>query len=1089
MLGKRASDQQRVLDHLKNYLSDLEVALAVRIANSDGVQECSRSGSSLSGVVRSDDKSSRAVNLSILSNGEIVPSCSCRAIEENDNQWCEHAAALVLRSVSLGFFAPRAGFSSKVSGTNNWIDDFAAVVSELKTSNDSDYSSQIRVAPQVHEQVSLEIHSQNNRLGVQVFFDQELQSPTLIDEIRPRAKRMLANLLIELLNQRGKWELEQSCWYLDSQEAIDTVIGLIEEFDQVKDKFSGSNVKSGSQIIDNQVQIEWLDKAAVATLNWSISGTPKNPSPKAIEPPVTIFGSEPAYAVYHGQILELTPPASSVVALFSRNNTQAIPSSGLGTLLELVSNPSNLQWLKEVNPDSRPASVLATPKVQLDFEANGLDLEHFASSSQIELKSKLLFDYSEYEAAQSGVVFRSDLQFEIASGKVLEELGFKRSTETNQSHCLGFVADDKVALAILNARYSLFPDHWKVNGLEDIKKKIKFGELKLDLKLGDHSGADDKKEPGGRDLIKCEAKLMLNGASLPISTLFKSALPDESSWFRLENGTFCRLPAGNLGHLKYILAAIEPNFRLCSTISREVSAAQALWLSRLQTNGLDITAAKGLKKLSEKLASFQGLKPITPSKVFKGSLRDYQLEGLSWLNFLREYDLGGILADEMGLGKTVQTLACLDHFRSKGLNKGKPSLVVAPTSVLMNWFYECNKFTPKLKALLIHGPNRSQFYENLDQYDLVITSYAILRLDKSELEQWKFFYLILDEAQFIKNFQATTTAAAKSLRSQHRLALTGTPTENRPSELWSIMDFVMPGFLGSIESFRSQIERPLMDGTASSEGLDLLKARTRPFILRRTKNQVERELPPKVETVLPVEMTDSQMALYSKMLEDIKPKIFRIVEDKGLKGATVSILAALLRLRQVCNHPNSIESLKDLSGYSSGKFNAFKELIDELHQGEKKTIIFCQFIEMLSIMKEHLAQQNIGYLYLDGSTKNRHDLIDQFNHNPDIKFFLISLKAGGFGINLTAADTVIIYDPWWNPAVESQAIDRAHRIGQKKTVNVYRLVTQDSVEQRIMELKSKKAALASALLDSRKHESLALSKTDLENLFSAPIKL
>ena len=265
--------------------------------------------------------------------------------------------------------------------------------------------------------------------------------------------------------------------------------------------------------------------------------------------------------------------------------------------------------------------------------------------------------------------------------------------------------------------------------------------------------------------------------------------------------------------------------------------------------------------------------------------------------------------------------------------------------------------------------------------------------------------MILDEAQYIKNYQAATTAAAKGLRAEHRLALTGTPTENRPSELWSIMDFVMPGYMGPLDSFKSLVERPLMDGSATVEGMDLLRVRTRPFILRRTKNQVERELPPKVETILPVDMTESQAELYNKILEEVKPKVFRAVEAKGLKGATVSILAALLRLRQVCNHPNSIEPLKNVTGYSSGKFNALKELLDELQQADRKTLIFCQFREMLSIIRDHLNQQGVRYLYMDGSTKNRQDLIESFNFINDNKD-----KVTGETLNYANETTKLIFN-------------------------------------------------------------------------------
>lgn len=1097
MLGKRSSDQQRVIDQLRTLLPELELTLAVRLAASDAVQECSRSGSTLSGIVRGDDRSSRSVSLSILSNGEIIPSCSCRAQDETSNLWCEHAAALVLRSVALGFFAPRAGFAVKSQLGASWIEDFSAVMGELVAipeNSEIPLTSESEIL--TFDKVKIELHSNSNRLGVQVYFDGGLQSPSIIDDLRPRAKRTLANVFVDLLQERASWDQEILCWYIDSQSSIETVIGLLSEFPEVVEKVSGKNVRSDPRVLNSKVLVEWQASGALATLSWYLKDSHTKTDLKSatedffdgqqeISPPITVFGTEPAYAVHEGAILRLSQPASALVALFARSNSQILPNSSVGPLLEILSSNEN-PWLKEINPEKRPESVIATPKVELNFEASGIETDHFSTTRQLELRAKLVFDYKEFEKNQVGVVFRPDFQFELATRKILEDLGFAKTNSSQAQHTQSYSAFDRIALNVLNASYSVFPDHWKITALEEIKKQLKFGDLQLQLNLGlaGAGGVDDKSEPSGKEFIPCEIKLILNGSVIPISTLFKSPVPDENSWFRFENGTYCRIPGGNIGHLKSILSAVDSNFRLSNTIKKDISTAQALWLSRIQSSGLDVTAAKGLKKLADKLSSFQGLKALKLSPAFKGSLRDYQHEALSWLNFLREFELGGILADEMGLGKTVQTLALLDYFRSKGLNKGKPTLVVAPTSVLMNWYYESAKFTPKLKTLVLHGPSRSELYENLDQYDLVITSYALLRLNKHELEQWRFFYLILDEAQYIKNYQAATTAAAKGLRSEHRLALTGTPTENRPSELWSIMDFVMPGYMGPLESFKTMIERPMMDGTATTEGLDLLRVRTRPFILRRTKNQVERELPPKVETVLPVDMTESQSQLYNQILEEVKPKVFRAVEAKGLKGATISILAALLRLRQVCNHPNSIEPLKHVPGYSSGKFNALKELLDELQAAERKTLIFCQFREMLSIIKEHLDQQSLRYLYMDGSTKNRHDLIESFNHNPDVRVFLISLKAGGFGINLTAADSVVIYDPWWNPAVENQAIDRAHRIGQHKTVHVYRLLTQNTVEERIMDLKSKKASLANALLDNRKAESLQLTKMDLENLFA-----
>jgi non-specific serine/threonine protein kinase len=385
---------------------------------------------------------------------------------------------------------------------------------------------------------------------------------------------------------------------------------------------------------------------------------------------------------------------------------------------------------------------------------------------------------------------------------------------------------------------------------------------------------------------------------------------------------------------------------------------------------------------------------------------------------------------------------------------------------------------------MLHGPQRKSLFSEIPNYDFVLTSYALLRLDRYDLERHEFSYVVLDEAQNIKNPQAATTKAAKSLRTRHRLALTGTPTENRPMELWSIMDFLMPGYLGSYEFFRNSIERPILEGGPAVQVAQLLSSKTRPFILRRLKSDVEKDLPPKIESTLHVEMTPSQRQLYAEILEEVRPRVFDAVAKRGVRGASVSILAALLRLRQVCNHPNSIDALADAQGYDSGKFLLLKDLVEEALESGRKILLFSQFRAMLGLIKDWLNEKQINHLYLDGTTKNRQDLIDRFSTDESIRLFLISLKAGGAGLNLMAADTVIIYDPWWNPAVESQAVDRAHRIGQSRKVSVYRLVTEDSVEQKIMELKAKKSKIVDALINENGLSTIDLSKKDLESLFS-----
>jgi SNF2 family DNA or RNA helicase len=440
----------------------------------------------------------------------------------------------------------------------------------------------------------------------------------------------------------------------------------------------------------------------------------------------------------------------------------------------------------------------------------------------------------------------------------------------------------------------------------------------------------------------------------------------------------------------------------------------------------------------------------------------------------------------MGLGKTVQTLAFFQSLVDKRGKKEqkKPVLIVAPTSVITNWSYEIRKFTPNATVVLLHGPGRKALFDEIPNCDFVLTSYALLRLDRYDLERYDFSYVVLDEAQNIKNPLATTTKAAKALKCRRRIALTGTPTENRPMELWSIMDFLMPGYLGSYEFFRTNIERPILEGGTSIDVAKMLNAKTRPFILRRLKADVEKELPPKIESVLHVEMTPSQKHLYTQILNEVRPKVFDAISKKGIQGASVSILAALLRLRQVCNHPNSIDAFSEAPGFDSGKFNLLKDLLQEALESGRKILLFSQFRGMLTIIRNWLDELGTQYLYLDGATRNRQDLIDTFARDDSPRLFLISLKAGGSGLNLMAADTVVIYDPWWNPAVESQAVDRAHRIGQNKTVSVYRLVTEESVEQKIMALKAKKSKIVDALINENGLSTVKLTKGDLESLFS-----
>jgi non-specific serine/threonine protein kinase len=509
-------------------------------------------------------------------------------------------------------------------------------------------------------------------------------------------------------------------------------------------------------------------------------------------------------------------------------------------------------------------------------------------------------------------------------------------------------------------------------------------------------------------------------------------------------------------------------------------------LVALEARGIRIEGNRTLEGLRKRVEEFSKVRKVAPTKGFQGTLRDYQVEGLSWLTFLHDFAFSGILADEMGLGKTVQTLAFLQLLKDSKSVKRKlqfPALIVTPTSVMTNWVYEARRFTPELKVLLLHGPRRRLDFARIPEHDLIITSYALLRLDRTDLERQEFSYVILDEAQNIKNPSASVTRAAKSISALRKIALTGTPTENRALELWSIFDFLMPGYLGGYDFFKRSVEKSIVEQGVQSKSVSALQRKIRPFVLRRAKAEVEKQLPKKIESELVVPLAPSQMQIYNAILSEVRPELDALVEKKGIKGASISILAALLRLRQVCNHPRSISAFRDDVELESGKFELFKEVVTEALDSGRKLLVFSQFLDMLSLMEDWLNEIGANYLRLDGASKNRQDLIDQFSSDEKVRLFLISLKAGGTGLNLSAADTVILYDPWWNPAVENQAIDRAHRIGQKRSVQVYRLITEDTIEQKIMLLKARKAELFSSLIEGGESKPFELSSDDLQELF------
>ncbi len=479
-----------------------------------------------------------------------------------------------------------------------------------------------------------------------------------------------------------------------------------------------------------------------------------------------------------------------------------------------------------------------------------------------------------------------------------------------------------------------------------------------------------------------------------------------------------------------------------------------------------------------RLKSFDGLARTEPAPAFRGRLRTYQQAGLDWLGFLHAYGFGGILADDMGLGKTIQTLALL-QLQKNGSHR--THLIVAPTSLVYNWQRETERFAPDLSVVNHTGSDRARDLRVLRRHDLILTSYAILRRDAAILSQIDYDYVVLDESQHIKNPQSLTFKAAMSLPGRHRLCLTGTPVENGTVELWSQMHFANPGGLGSLSAFKDRFVTPI-EKYGDPAAADRLRRLTFPFILRRRKEEVADDLPPKIEQVVYCEMENEQREIYEKWRDYYRANVLESIEADGMEKSRMKVLEGLMKLRQISNHPGLVEEAFD---GTSGKFEVLMDTLDELRDEGHKVLVFSQFVKMLEVIRAALEARGERYAYLDGRTRDRQAVIDAFQNDPELPCFLISLRAGGVGLNLTAADYVVVVDPWWNPAVEQQAIDRTHRIGQNRRVIALKLITRDTVEEKILELQERKKLLAEDVIAVDENAIKALSIEDVEAFFGA----
>lgn len=724
------------------------------------------------------------------------------------------------------------------------------------------------------------------------------------------------------------------------------------------------------------------------------------------------------------------------------------------------------EFLEHMKPIFVPAKF--NPKLFLDEEGSLLTLQiqnvYDTDHGEVSLPGPnpdLQTGSYPYEG-KSFLIMR-DQQAEADLTSKLQEMNFQART-----NAIWFLEPEEAITFLLDA-YPKLVEEYRIYGEKNLTRyKVRLSQPVVVAKL--ESEEEDK-------WFNLDLAVEYDDQRVPIDKIWE-AWTKKKRYAQLKDGSYTSLPESWLEKLAHKLKALgyDPE----KPPQKQFKQFEAPVVDKILEDLPEAETDSFWNTLRTNIHNFQEIEQIGQPRGLNAELRPYQKQGVSYLNFLRSYGFGGILADEMGLGKTIQTLTFIQHLVERGSDG--PNLIVVPTSVLPNWDREAEKFVPELRRLVIYGTRRENLFKQIEGSHLVITTYALLRRDLEELQKYKFSSIILDEAQNIKNPNTITARSVRKLGSKLRVCLSGTPIENNLFELWSLFEFLMPGFLGSQHSFQRGIVKPIKDG--DEETLDYLRTRVKPFILRRTKSEVAKDLPPKIENVYYCALIEEQQELYSALAKRLKEQVLQTVDEKGLAKSQMSILDALLKLRQICCHPRLLKL--DMPGVStnlpSGKFDAFKDMITDIVDEGHKVLVFSQFVQMLQIIRSWLQISEIPFSYLDGASKDRFDQVDNFNNSPDIPIFLISLKAGGTGLNLTSADYVIHYDPWWNPAVESQATDRTHRIGQTRQVFSYKLICQNTVEEKILKLQESKRGVAEAIIPGQESWK-SLTRDDLEMLF------
>lgn len=1033
--------------------------------------------------VKGNYKDAYTINLKF-SPDDVTAKCTCPLKDE----WCKHAVAVALECVEQGLWHEYFDLSfeeevsrvdeSKFEGRYEFILDPRNAInsgqqrSTGKNSKGQKNKARKGIGLQIKDRETGNVVKDVAKVLEEAIATEKEQGNSFNDAV----KREFNVMQVTLKNGQGK---TQTGWFVVPLAEADNLLQALSQVEDLKTK-QGNRYEFSSQTLNLLMAVNVsMAGNVLVSLHW-IKQEPYDAYPLE---EITLFSNSVAWGVHKNKIYPLSNKLGNLPKQLTKNTFTDIRDADGGKFMyEVLPNLRKMvdmdlaDIVDQVQLKNKPPTKII--KLQMIDEATmriQARLEFSYEGEKVPYSNKTPdTPYIMVVKKKEEVIYWIKRDFDQEE-KIMDQLQ-EHGMELMQTNVLQAEGDNAID----------FYNNLLLPRLEDSKDPW---EAKIPKELKMLKGSDDPlviratldfSQSVDQFILKVDCKV--GNIAISLDQVQRQLVQGKKYFLLKKEVGFIEIPIATMLQFGKALQAFDAEDVEQDTY--KIMTFKAGLLAELLEMGVEFEfGSKKFKAFWDVISGSEELEELKVSKKVNAELRTYQKQGVNWLWFLYSYGLNGILADDMGLGKTVQTLCMLQQANDK--DGQAPSLVVCPSTIVFNWMNEAEKFVPDLKIVNLTGSDRHIGYKQIKDADIVITSYALLRRDIRALKEYQFRYVILDESQYIKNYESQTARSSKELKAEHRLALSGTPIENRLTELWSVFDFLMPGFMYGIDEFKYRYVTPIEErGNRDAESR--LKKQVFPFILRRLKQDVAKDLPPKVESVRYCSLTEAQQDLYLDILEKTKEEVYANYADGAdKKRNTNSIFAALLRLRQVCCDPRLMgdelsEGLKE-----SGKLDALKELVLEIIDNGGRILLYSQFVEMLKLIRKWLEVEGIQYEYLTGETRDRQGAVNRFNTDDSIPVFLISLKAGGVGLNLTGADYVIHYDPWWNPAAEDQATDRAHRIGQNKTVFVYRLITKGTVEEKIMKLKDRKRDLVDSIIAADRSVGKMLSFEDLKEILSA----